>query len=70
MNCTVCNKPLFGPHSASSDKSPEPVQYYFCKSPPSICRLSGQRFDMDRRPVGAPLIEDAVVKTNEDEGLS
>lgn len=70
MNCAVCEKPLIGPRPPSSDKSPDPVQYYFCKSPPSICRLSGQRFDLDGRPVDAPLIQDAVVKTNQDEGLS
>lgn len=69
MNCPVCKNPLFGPHRAPTDKSQEPILYYLCISPPSKCRLSGQRFDLRRNPVDASLIEDAVVKTNEEEGL-
>lgn len=69
MKCPVCKKPLYGPKPAPTDKSCEPILYYLCASPPSKCSLSGQRFDLRGNKVDASLIEDAVVKTNEEEGL-
>lgn len=70
MDCPVCKNPLLGPKSAPTDKSPEPILYYVCTSPPSKCPQSGQRYDLRGNKVDASVIEDAVVKTNEDEGLS
>lgn len=67
MDCPVCKNPLFGPHPAATDRSKDRILYYFCQSPRSKCRLSGQRFDLLGNLVEASLIEDAVNATREDE---